>query len=527
MRKIFYNGTIITMEAELYVQAVLVEQGYVVKTGNFEELQSGAPDAVLIDLLHKTMLPAFIDAHSHFTAYANAQLQIPLDETVSFEEIEERIAAFIASKNIPAGKWIAAKGYDHNMLVEKCHPKKELLDRLAEDNPLVLQHQSGHCGVFNSKALELLDITPDTKAPAGGMIGSEGGVLTGYMEEEAYIQCIKKVPISDDKEMLVAYGKAQEKYLSYGITTVQEGMMVSQMLPLYQPLLESGILTVDVVGFSDLTSMRDIANAFPGSYKKYDRHFKIGGYKIFLDGSPQVKTAWMQSPYKGSDDNYGYGTMSDVSVIAAVEKSMSEDIQILAHCNGDAAIQQYIDAVKKAAHKNKNILNLKPVIIHSQLITKEQLAEVSRLNMIPSFFLAHVLHWGDIHIQNFGYERAQYISPANSALQNGIIFTFHQDTPVIEPNMLETIQCAVTRRTKKGIALGADECISVIEALRAVTINAAYQYSEEDVKGSIREGKRADFVIMSGNPITVPKDKITDIIILETIKDGETVYRLS
>lgn len=525
MKKIFYNGTIITMESDLYSEAVLIDGGTIEKVGSFDELHSCAPDAQLIDLKNKTLLPSFLDAHSHFSSYANAQLQVVLDEASSFDDIAQRISSFISSNHINPGKWIVAKGYDHNTLLEKSHPSIEFLNILAPNNPLVLQHQSGHCGVLNTAALKLLGITIDTPSPSGGVIGKLDGKLTGYMEEGAYIGCIKSVPMADFNEMLSAYDKAQKKYLSNGITTVQEGMMVAQMLPLYKALISSGILCIDVVGYSDIESMEKIRDEFPDSLEQYDRHFKIGGYKIFLDGSPQVKTAWMKTPYLGTTDNFGYGTMNTEDVVAAVRKSALDHTQILAHCNGDAAIQQYIDAVRDVSRKNSDILSLKPVIIHSQLISKDQLAQAAQLNMIPSFFIAHVLHWGDIHIENFGYNRAKSISPARCALDNNVVFTFHQDAPVIEPNMLETIQCAVTRKTKSGTNLGVEECIDVLDALKAITINVAYQYSEEKIKGSIREGKHADFVILSDNPLTVPNNKISSISVTETIKGGITLFK--
>ncbi|MEG0763580.1 MAG: amidohydrolase family protein, partial [Oscillospiraceae bacterium] len=365
----------------------------------------------------------------------------------------------------------------------------------------------------------------DIKSPVGGVIGINNGKLTGYMEETAYISCIKRVPIADFASMLAAYGKAQDKYLSYGIATVQEGMMVAQMLPLYTALINSGILKIDVVGYPDTASIAQLKSAMPLSVGAYDKHFKIGGVKIFLDGSPQVKTAWMQAPYQNSGDYCGYGTMTDDEVLNAVSNAANDGVQILAHCNGDAAIQQYINAVSSVSADNKNLALLKPVIIHSQLITKAQLAKAAQLNMIPSFFIAHILHWGDIHISNFGYERASSISPAHTALNLDIPFTFHQDAPVIEPNMLETVQCAVIRQTKSGITLGESECIDVLDALKAITVNAAYQYSEQDVKGSIKIGKQADFVILSDNPLQAEHNAISDIKILATIKSGECVYR--
>ncbi|MEG1814229.1 MAG: amidohydrolase family protein, partial [Clostridia bacterium] len=228
-------------------------------------------------------MPAFLDAHGHFSSYANAQLQVPLEECADFSEITRRITAFMAENNLPADAWIVAKGYDHNTLTERRHPDKALLDTIAPRNPLVLQHQSGHCGVLNSAALALLNITAETPNPAGGIIGRENGQLTGYLEEDAYIGAIKRVPMESLDAMLGAYRKAQEKYLARGITTVQEGMMVAQMLPLYTALLASGLLVLDVVGFSEMPSMAALKKALPQSYKQYHDHFKIGGYKIFLD----------------------------------------------------------------------------------------------------------------------------------------------------------------------------------------------------------------------------------------------------
>ncbi|MEG1427415.1 MAG: amidohydrolase family protein, partial [Oscillospiraceae bacterium] len=475
---IFYHGTILTMEKKLLAEAVLVRDGIIKKVGTLVEAQKAAPRAALADLHGKTMLPAFMDAHGHFSSYANAQLQVPLENAASFAEIAEAITAFISENSLSDGEWIVAKGYDHNTLLEKSHPTVEFLDETAPRNPLVLQHQSGHCGVLNSMALNKLKLSPKTPNPPGGVIGKAKGKLTGYLEEDAYISCIKQVPMAPLSAMLGAYRKAQGKYLSQGITTVQEGMMVAQMLPLYQALLESGLLVVDVVGYCEPASMAALKKALPASQQKYDRHFKIGGYKIFLDGSPQVRTAWMKTPYQNSE-SCGYGTMESAAVLAAVEQAAAEKTQILAHCNGDAAAQQYLDAIAEVEKRNKNLKNLKPVMIHAQLLDREQLPQVAALGVIPSFFVAHILHWGDIHINNFGFDRAQWISPAHSAQKLGIPFTFHQDTPVIEPNMLETLECSVLRKTKSQAILGESERLTVLDAIKAVTIHTAFQYSEE------------------------------------------------
>lgn len=524
MKTIFYGGTILTMEEELYAQAVLTKDDLIEAVGTAEALMRMAPEAQAYHLNGKTMLPAFLDPHSHFTGAANSFLQLSLEDTTRFEEIEEKLRTFIAENRILPGNWVIAAGYDQNLLPGGAHPHRTLLDRCAPENPVVLQHKSGHMGVFNTRALEALGVTAQTAAPSGGLIGKQDGQLSGYMEENAFVSYLQKIPMPDLPALLDAYGKAQELYASHGIVTVQEGMMVESLIPLYRRLLEDGLLKLDVVGFPGQEAEAAFAAAFPHSVKQYDKHFKIDGIKIFLDGSPQGRTAWLRTPYAGAADYCGYGTMRDEAVYEAISYAYAHRLQILAHCNGDAAAAQYLRCLDKAAAAGMDLSALRPVMIHAQLLGTDQLEAVKRRNVIPSFFVGHVYHWGDTHIQNFGMARASAISPAASALQAGILFTFHQDTPVTEPNMLETVWCAVNRITKNGVVLGKQESISVLDALKAVTRNAAYQYFEEGQKGSIRPGKTADFAILDANPLAVDPMEIRNIKVTAAIKAGNLVY---
>lgn len=523
MRKIYGNGTILTMEGGHEAEAVLTEDGLILKTGTRRELSEQAAKAEYVDLKGATMLPAFLDTHSHFFAAANAMLQVSLEDTVTLEDIEERIHHFIKENRLEKESWIIAKGYDHNILPEAKHPPLSFLDQIAPEHLLVLQHKSGHMGLFNSRVLKTFDITEETLAPQGGLIGKENGKLTGYMEENAFLFYQQKIPMPNAETLLKACDSVQNKYASHGITTVQEGMMVNQILPIYRQLTKSGMLKLDIIGYPDQNSIGTYINTFPQSIKKYHGHFKIGGLKIFLDGSPQGRTAWMRTPYEHDNHYYGYGTMTDSEVFDALKQSGELKIQLLAHCNGDRAAQQYIDAVQKAM--NRGYALRRPVMIHAQLLGTDQLKQLQACGIIPSYFAAHIYHWGDTHIKNFGRKRAEKISPLASSLNRGIPFTLHQDTPVIEPDMLESVWCAVVRRTKNGQILGAEERIDVKEALKAITINAAYQYFEEDTKGSIRPGKNADFVVLSQNPLKIPPDHIRDIQILATIKRDEFIYQ--
>ena len=164
-------------------------------------------------------------------------------------------------------------------------------------------------------------------------------------------------------------------------------------------------------------------------------------------------------------------------------------------------------------------------MIHAQLLGIDQIDNIKKFNIIPSFFVSHVYYWGDTHINNFGFERASKISPANTALQKDVLFTFHQDSPVIKPNMFETIWCAVSRKTKSGVILGLNETVDVKSAIKAVTINSAFQYFEEDIKGSIKKGKLANLIIVDKNPLSIKFEDIKNIKVLETIKEGKKLYK--
>ena len=415
---LYFGGPIVTMERELYVQALLTEGERILYAGSLHGAEERAEGTVRrVDLKGRALLPAFVDAHSHLTAYANTFLQAGLGECASWEDLGRRLSAFAARESLAPGEWVRGEGYDHNELAEGRHPARQLLDAACPGHPVMIQHRSGHVGVFNTLALERLGVNEETPCPPGGrMERGPDGKLTGYMEENAFLQLQKRVPLPDTEDLLAAYDKAQRSYASYGVATVQEGMMPDQLIPLYRQLLERDLLWLDVVGYADADGQA--AEAFSGHIRAYSGHFKLGGYKIFLDGSPQGRTAWMRTPYLGG-----------LSVLEQLEW-------------------------EREAHLER------PVMIHAQLLDLDQLDKVKELGVVPSFFAAHVYHWGDVHVKNFGAERAARISPAGAALERDIPFTFHQDTPVLPPDMLETVWCAVNRMTRNGVILGTEERIS-------------------------------------------------------------------
>lgn len=522
MKTLFYGGKIITMTDPMYAGGALVEDGKITWISQQSPLPLGEKDCTFVDLQGAVLLPGFVDAHSHFFQVATSMLQVSLNGAVSPEEMEQRIQSYIHEQKVAPGSWVIARDYDHNLLPGYRHPTLAQLNRFAPENPLIIHHKSGHMGLMNQKALDLLGITPETPDPEGGKIGREDGKLTGYLEENAFISAIKRAPMPGGEALLQGFQKAQNLYASMGITTVQDGMVVKEMLPVYGQLLERKLLQLEVVLYCSpeaYAAACAMVEAQPQGCP-----VRVGGIKIFLDGSPQGRTAWLRQPYAGEPEYRGYGTMTDEQVEEAFLLAARMNTQLLAHCNGDAAVEQFLHCLENAQRKQPNLAALRPVIIHGQLMGKDQMEQAARLGAVVSFFVAHVYHWGDVHIRNLGMERAEGISPAASALQAGIPVTFHQDSPVIPPDMLETVWCAVARRTKGGVLLGEQERITPRQALECITKNGAFQYFQEDQKGKIAESMTADLVVLSQDPLTTPIQQLREIQVLQTYKNGRRVY---
>lgn len=328
---LFYNGTILTMEDGPAPQAVLVEDGVIRAVGTLAELETLAPDAVRRDLSGRTLMPAFLDPHSHLTALASTLDLCPLGSAASFADIARLLLEFQKKRNMSAGQWLIGFGYDHNVLAERAQPDRHALDGTFPETPVLISNASGHMGVANSAALKLLNITADTPDPEGGRIGREadGRTPSGYLEENAFIRLASSMPGPSPDQAARNVERAEEIYLSHGITLIQDGLTDTGRYA----LLSAAHLKTEAVGYADLKNTPELI----------DRPH-IGGYKIFLDGSPQGRTAWMLEPYASNTpeqpDYCGYPIYSDEEVTGFVRTALTQGKQLLAHCNGDAAAAQ-------------------------------------------------------------------------------------------------------------------------------------------------------------------------------------------
>ena len=515
---LYFGGPIVTLEEPQYAQALVERGGRIAYVGDREEAERLAgPGASRVDLEGRALLPAFVDPHSHLLACAYARLQVPLGECAGWGEIADRLSRHVQERGVQPGEWVKGTGYDQNALAEGAAPDRFCLDRACPNNPVVIQHASGHAGVFNTLALERLGVL-------NGDCGLERdgqGELTGRGEENPFLDLLGRIPMEGLEDVLRAFQGAQEEYASHGIATAQEGLLQPVMAPVYREILRRGLLYLDVNAYVPPADYDRLRGQFAQGVSASPGTFRAAGMKIFLDGSPQGGTAWVREPYAGG--GCGTSTMTDGQVLSAFRQALDRDAQLLAHCNGDRAAEQYLTLLAQAEREAGKKL-CRPVMIHAQLLGLDQLERVKALGVIPSFFVAHVYHWGEIHVKNFGLDRAGRISPAGSALAWGIPFTFHQDSPVIPPDMLETIWCACVRRTKTGRVLGAEERIPVEAALRAVTQTAALQYGLERELGTLRPGKRADFVLLSGDPLRTPPEELKKLQVERTIQRGRTIW---
>ena len=540
MKKLFLNGEIITSNDLMpTVEAVLIEDNNIIKVGSKDELLKLTDEKTeIIDLDGKTMLPGFIDAHSHIIAVAQTLMIVNLSEVNSKEEFIETLKKSLENNSPKNGEWLIGFGYDNTRYENEEHPTKFDLDKVSSDIPIFISHASGHIATTNSKALEAFGYVGENyEVPEGGVVRTVEGTNepNGVLEENACLSPEKRkvIPAPSVETLLSCIRKAQEIYASYGLTTAQDASIDENLNGLLNLAAQKNQLIIDIVGQAvQHTTLKLLKNE--GSPKRtYYNHYKLLGGKTWLDGSPQGKTAWLTKPYyevpEGESKDYcGYPTQEDEVVIEYFKSLIENNIQVNVHCNGDAASDQFIRCYRKALEITNNKMDLRPVMVHAQTVREDQLDEMKKLGIIPTFFLDHIWFWGDYHYESvLGPERANRISPAKSALKRGMNFTLHQDSPVKMPNQILAIHNAVNRETQSGRILGEDQRLTVMEAIKALTINAAYQYFEEDEKGSIEEGKLADFVILDKNPLKVNTSKIKDIKVLETIKEGNTVYKIN
>ena len=536
--RIIHGGPIVTVNpAQPEAEAVAITAGRIVAVGSETEVMKHKGEATeVIDLDGKSLVPGFVDGHSHFFSLVDVQTQAlcaspPAGQCRSVADVIATLKEMQTRRKLGPGQFVIGFGYDPDLLAERRPPTKQELDAAFPENPVILVHVSSHGAMLNSKALSIYGINAATPTPTGGVIGREPGSNepNGLLFETAFLPIFAKVPGPDGDEAIELLKTGQELYLREGITTAQEGATMKHQVDLLRAFADRGELKLDVVLLPFIAEVDAIfAGKPPRNEPEYTNRLRIGGVKVVMDGSPQGRTAAFTTPYltdgpAGQKDWRGDLSFPQPVLNEWVKKVYDGGATLFVHCNGDAAVDALLEAHRFASNGEPE----KPrgtVGIHSQFIRRDQLEKYKAWSITPSFFTIHCFYFGDTHVANRGRAQADFISPMKSARSLGLRPANHTDFNVAPLDQIFTIHTAVNRVSRSGQTIGADERITPLEALEAITIDGARLYGEEAKKGSIEVGKLADLVILSGNPLTVAPTAIKEIKVLETIKEGRSIY---
>jgi predicted amidohydrolase YtcJ len=533
---IYHGGPILTVDDhDCMAEAVLVDDGRIVSVGTLDAVTSAAPPGVRrYDLAGAAMTPGLIDPHGHFPGSGILALYEvdlsppPLGTCRGLDDVFERLAAKAA--NTPKGEWVQGRMLDHTSMPEGRFPTREELDRITTDHPVWVCHISGHAAAANSAALAYLGVDRDTPDPRGGRYGRDGttGDLDGLVEGMTAMGEVGDGEFEvTDGRFKAGFAHAAREYLAHGVTLAQNAWAPEGMLRLIAAVAADGdpgmdLMVLPAAGLEPRLSRGELDFAIADGGR-----IQLGPRKLFADGAFQIQTACLTEPYfkpmHGDPNHRGRLGVTREGMTRHVGALHDAGFQTHIHVNGDAAGDVVLDAMEAVLAANPRD-DHRHTLIHCQTLRDDQLDRMVDMGVTASFFPAHVYYWGDKHRDEFlGPRRAARISPLGSAVERGLRFTIHNDTSVTPMRPLHLMWCACNRITASGQVLGEDQRISPRQALRAHTIDAAWQVFLEDERGSIEVGKRADFTILSANPLD-DAAALKDITVKATVVAGETAY---
>ena len=513
---------VLTMDPSLPVaEAVLVEGERILAVGSQSELMALASKHVMVsELPGQTLIPGFIDAHSHFPSNGIAVAGVDLSPTPagSVDSLDLLLQALRREALTRSdGAWIIGFNYDDSALDIKRHPTRDELDAILPHQPVYIRHRSGHMGVANSRALQ--ELGKDQEQENGlinNFIGRDAnGRLNGLLQESASPSLwflLKKLP---PRRLVNAFFAARDEYLEAGITTLQNGYadkMTTRLLfwagtPV-KGLLDPGKNAQQLTAAKRSDRVAAILD-WPDSDVS---SLKLGAIKLIADGSPQGRTAWLTKPYLKPPPSsayhdtgfHGHPAMPPAHFKQWVKRYHAAGLQLAMHGNGDAAIDLIIESLTEAYESAGTDGDYRHIVVHGQTMREDQLAKLATLKATVSFFPAHTWYWGDWYrFDVLGEQRAASISPLAAAEALGVRYTVHSDAPVTSIDPFQIIWSSTERKTRSGFVLGAKLAVGRQRVLEAMTIDAAWQNHIENDRGSLTVGKLADMVVLSDDPLTI------------------------
>lgn len=537
---IFYGGDIVTMnKSQPAAEAVAIQDGKIIQVGSLAKLKAvQGKDTRLVNLNGQTLMPGFVEPHVHIfgTAFSEELWQNMSNFEMPHDTLDSLVTKLTAnSKNVKDGEWITAFGVDPSRTDPfMAELTADILDKVSTTKPIFVMNQSMHIAYVNHKAMEMAGITDSTPDPKGGkLLKDSKGRLTGVVYEvPAFYLFLKKMPVPNQDLIEQALAKVGQRMVRKGVTTSAEISLggylgVDKENALLNDMTHSGKLPVRVRGYM-------YANAYPLTNNTYkpgqgDDIYKLIGVKIVADGSNQGLTGAMSKPYDYPAGTTNTGTLNftEQELYDLAKPRFDEGWQISVHSNGDKSIEQTLNVFSKLVKKPSDAKS-RLRIEHFTVPTEAQIDKAARLGVVPGFTIGHTDYWGEaFHNHLIGAERADRIDPSATMIKKGMHFAYHSDSPVspIHPLKYASEGAARLWQVAPQKVLNAKEKVSINDALKAVTIDAAYQLKMDDKVGSIQEGKYADFAIVNQNPMKTDAYKIRDIQVNETWVNGQQVFK--
>ncbi|MFX1286345.1 MAG: amidohydrolase [Promethearchaeota archaeon] len=525
---LIYNGTLVDGTGKPAAQnsAVIIHGSRIVGVGTVGGIDV-PKNAEIFDATGKTIIPGFIDSHTHFILMGVRTLTtIDLSNTKSILELVEQVKARLT--NLPKRTWLSGHGWDESGWFEKRYPTKKDLDHISPNNPVVLTPCYGHLMSVNSRALELAEITKETVDPSGGKIDRDPitGEPIGVLREEAMTLIDNIKPLITKEESLKGLHKACEISLSWGCTSIHELEAQALDFRTYQTALEQGNLRVRayVMPTARFTEkMLDGIQTLGVRTFFGDEFLRIGAVKIYIDGSMGARTAVFSEPYSDDPSTKGIFTISPEELEQRVIRAHKLGMQVAIHAIGDRGIEEALNAIEVALEQEPR-KDHRHRVEHCEILTADQILRIKRLGIIPSMQPNFVGEWGQrggMYEQRLGPNRLKLNNPYRRLLDENITVTFGSDCGYCPPwpfNPMYGIWSAVNHPIKENR-------ISLEEAVRCYTLNGAYASFEEDIKGTVEPGKLADIAILSKDLTSIPPEEIKDITVELTMVNGRIQWR--
>ena len=551
---LFHNGPIITMEKDQpNAEAVYIENGIIKLVGDYDLLRKNIKKTtIVVDLKGQSLLPGFIDSHTH--PALSAFLHNMVDLSGFIHKTEEDLWNHFADKvsDYNPGDWILCKGFDQILVPDLIPPHISFLDSIAPNNPVLIISQSLHSYWANSHAFHAAGINRTTPDPEKSSYYERdtNGNFTGYIAEQAAFEPFKKEILSSlgikrlkENSLMVLKDYAKNGYTSItsmGITTSDK-----KVIQLYKHISsKTSTITNRILSLLDILPKRentvrnfiflryDAAHLFPTSSANGDDFFKIMGVKLWYDGSPYTGSMYLEAPYLDNhftnnvlhipSGHTGIPLLTKNQLSSYIMKYQSEGWQVAIHAQGDIAIRDIMNVFDNIGLPSEN--DFRHRIEHCILIDNESIEKMSKMNIHPSFHINHLYYYGDaLEKQIIGASRADQMLPLKAAAENDLRFTLHADQPMFPSKPFSLLHTAVNRKTKDGKTLGKQNLITVYQGLEALTINAAWQIKMDEKIGSIKEGKYADLIILDRNPLETDKEDLRSIRVLDTYVHGNKI----